>query len=84
MDDEINIIHQNPLGLTPAFNRVGVNTKLTFQAKFHLVGNRDVLSFVRAIADEEVVGEATLGWVKREDADIFSFLVFAGGGGGEQ
>ena len=49
-----------------------------------LVADGDVLALVGAVADEEVIGEAALGGVQGEDADVFGLLVFAGGGGGQQ
>ncbi len=63
---------------------LGRTPKVALEADLDLVGDGDVLALVGAVADEEVVGEAALGGVECEDADVFGFLVFAGGCRGEQ
>ena len=84
VDDEVDVVHQDPLGLAAAFDGVGVGAELAFEAELDLVGDGDVLAVVGAVADEEVVGEAALGGVEGEDADVFGLFVFAGCGCGEQ
>jgi hypothetical protein len=84
MDDEVHIVHQDPLALAASFDRVRINAKLALEPNLDFVSNSNVLTIIGAIADEEVIGETALGWVEGEDADVFSFLVFGGGGGGEQ
>ena len=84
VDDEVDVVHQDPLALAAAFDGVGIDSEVALEADFDLVGDGAVLALVGAVADEEVVGEAALGGVEGHDANIFSFLVFAGGGGGEQ
>ncbi len=84
MDDKVHIIHQDPLGLAAALDGVGVDAEFALEADLDLIGDSDVLAFVGAVADEEVVGETALGGVEGEDADVFSFFVFGGGCGGEQ
>ena len=83
MDDEVDVVHEDPLGLAAAFDRVGVDAEVALEADFDLVRDGDVLALVGAVADEEVVGEAAFGWVEGEDANVFGFFVFAGSGGGE-
>jgi hypothetical protein len=78
VDDEVDVVHEDPLGLAAAFDGVGQSAELTLEAEVDLVGDGDVLALVGAVADEEVVGEAAFGRVEGEDADVFSFLVFAG------
>ena len=82
VDDEVDVVHQDPLALAPAFDGVGVGAEVALETDFDLVGDGDVLAVVGAIADEEVVGEAGFTGVERKDADVFRLLVFAGGGRG--
>jgi hypothetical protein len=78
VDDEVDVVHQDPLALAAAFDGVGVDAEVALEADLDLVGDGDVLALVGAVADEEVVGEAALGGVEGEDADVFGLLVFAG------
>ena len=84
MDDEVDVVHQNPFALATAFDRVRINAKLALEAELDLVGDRNILAIVSAVADKKVVGEAALRGIEGEDANVFSFLVFAGGSSGEQ
>jgi len=84
VDDEIDVVHEDPLGLATAFDGVGIGAEVALQADLDFVGDGDVLALVGAVADEEVVGEAALGRVECEDADVFGFFVFAGCRGCEQ
>ena len=84
MDDEVDVVHEDPVGLAAAFDGVGQGGEVALEAELDLVGDGDVLALVGAVADEEVVGEAAFGGVEGQDADVFGLLVFAGSGGGEQ
>jgi hypothetical protein len=84
VDDEVDVVHEDPLALAAAFDGVGVGVELSLEADFDLIGDGDVLALVGSVADEEVVGEAALGGVEREDADVFGFFVFTGGRCGEE
>ena len=78
MDDEVDVVHEDPFALAAAFDGVGVDAEFAFEAEFDLVGDGYVLSVVGSVADEEVVGESALGGVESEDANVFGFFVFAG------
>ena len=80
VDDEVDIVHQDPLALAAAFYRIGVGAVLPLQSKLDLIGDGHGLPVVGACADEEVVCETALGGIERENADIFRFLFIAGFG----
>ncbi len=84
VDDEVDVIHENPLGLAATLYGVGEGAEVALEADLDFVGDGDVLTLVGSVADEEVVGEAALCGIKCEDADVFSFFVFAGCCRGEQ
>jgi len=49
MHDEVDVVHQDPLALTPSLDGVGIHAELALQPQLDLVGNRDVLAFIRSI-----------------------------------
>ena len=84
VDDEVDVVHEDPLALAAAFDGVGIGVEVALEAELDLVGDGYVLAVVGSVADEEVIGEPALGWIEGEDADVFCFFVFSGGVGGEQ
>ncbi len=78
VDDEVHVIHQDPLTLAATFDRVGIGVEVVLEAKFDLIGDGDRLPIVRAGADQKIIGEAAFRGVKCEDADIFRLFVFTG------
>ena len=84
MDYEVHVVHQDPFGLTAAFDGVGIGGEVALEAQLDLVGDGEVLALVGAVGDEEVVGETAFSGVEGEDADVFGLLVFGGCCGGEQ
>jgi hypothetical protein len=63
VDDEVDIIHQDPVALAAAFDRIGIGAEFALQANFDLITDRDVLAIVGAVSDEEVVGQTALRWI---------------------
>ncbi len=84
MDDEVDVVHENPLALAAALDGGGIGAEVALEADLDFVGDGGVLAVGGAVADEEVVGEAGLAGIEREDADVLGFFVFGGGGCGEQ
>src|ERR1700679_1662019 len=77
MNDEIDIIHQDPLTLATAFDRVGIGAKVALETNLDFIGDRYILTVTETGADEKVVGQAALGWVERENANILRLLFLA-------
>ena len=44
MDDEVDVVHEDPLGLAAAFDRVGIGAEVAFEADLDFVGDGDVLA----------------------------------------
>jgi hypothetical protein len=77
VDDEINVIHEDPLGAAPAFDVVGADVEVLGQALLDGVGDGQDLPLRRTVADHEEVGEiAEVSEV--EDDDILGLLVPGG------
>ena len=84
VDDEVDIVHQDPFALAAALDRVRKGREVALEADLDLVGDSDVLPVVGAVADEKVVGQAALSGVEGKNLDILRLLILAGRGSSEQ
>ena len=84
VNNDVDVVEQNPLGLATAFDRGRVEPELFLEAHLNLVGDGYDLKFIGCGGDEEEVGEARIGGVEFEDAGVFAFFVFAGGYSSEE
>jgi len=83
MDHDVDVIEQNPLSLTPAFDRGGVEAEVLLQAKFNFIGDGYDLAVICSGGDEKEVGETGVCGVELEDASIFALFIVTGGDGRE-
>src|SRR5579859_4686091 len=81
VDDEVHVVHQNPLGLVVAFN-VRRTQSRGLQTQFHLVSNGLDLAGIGSAAEHEVVGESSRPFFHFQDAEFFGLLFEAGLDGG--
>jgi hypothetical protein len=84
VNDDVDVVEENPLGLAAPFDRMCVEAELFFEAEFDFVGDGDDLSIIGGRGDEEEVGEPGVCRVELEDASVFAFFVFAGADGDEE
>src|SRR6267143_646798 len=80
MNDEIDVVEQDPLGLAIAFDVSGVESGL-LQAEFDFFSDGLDLARIGAAAYDEVVGKGSRTLVQFEDGDFFGLLVLTGGDG---
>jgi hypothetical protein len=81
VNDEIRVVHQDPLGLLVAFEADGQFAAL-FQPLGDFVRNRLNLPRVRARADDKVIGERGDS-AQIEDFDVLRFAGIGGANRGE-
>ena len=84
MNDEVHVIHQDPLAPAAPLHGVWIDAVVLLQANLYLVRNCYVLAIIRTIAYQEVVRQATLIGIKGENSYVFCLLIFASGGRGKQ
>ena len=81
VNNEVDVIEQNPLGLVVALGVRGVEAEAALKTELDFVGNGLDLARVGAAAENEIVGEGAGVFVEFEDGDVFGFLVLGGGDG---
>jgi hypothetical protein len=77
VDDEIDVIHQNPHSARAAFDILGSGSNLFPQPTFDFIGNGEDLSVGVAVADHEVIGDVADS-TEVENDDLLGFLVPGG------
>jgi len=77
VDDDVDVVEEDPFGLATAFDGGGVETEFLLEAHLDLVGDGDDLTIVGGGGDEEEVGETGVCGIEFEDASVFAFFVFA-------
>src|SRR5687767_13687128 len=74
MDDEVEVVAQNPFGSIDPFHQPGPLLELALQRLEHAVGNRADVPRVAAGADDEEIGEAAAVPHVEQD-DVLRLLV---------
>src|SRR3954447_16062228 len=75
VDNEVNVVEQDPFAKTLAFYGVGIGAEIALQTYFDLVRNGLCLPLVGAAGDEEEVGEASIYGIELEDAGVFRLFL---------
>ena len=83
MDNDVGVIEENPLALAAAFDGCGVEAEVLLEAELDFIGDGYDLPVICGAGNEEEIGEAGVGGIEREDADVFAFFAFAGFVSGE-
>ena len=84
MDDDVDVVEEDPFALAAAFDRGGVEAVFLLEAELDFVGDGDDLTVVGRGGDEEEIGEARVGGIEFEDPGVFAFFIVAGSDGGEE
>ena len=74
VDDEIEVVHQDPVTYFPSFDVVGIELEVPAQALFHGIGNGEDLPAGRAVADNKVIGDIAQA-PKVQDNDFLGLLL---------
>jgi len=77
VDDDIDEVHQDPLGDAPPFDVLGLVAPFVEEPFLDRVGDRQCLARGGSVADDEVVGEVAEA-PQIENEDVFGFLVARG------
>ena len=80
VDDEVDVVEQDPLGLTITLYMRGVKA-VALQAELDLIGDGLNLARIGAAADYEIVGEGARTFFELEDCDFFGLFFLAGSDG---
>ena len=83
MDDDVDVVEQDPLGLTAAFDGSRVEAEVLLEAHLDFVGDCNHLTIIGSGGDEEEVGETGVCGIEFEDACIFALFVVAGCNGSQ-
>ena len=81
VDDEVNVVHQNPFGVGITFH-TRRDVAVLLQLHLNLIGYRLVLPRIRAVANDQRIGEG--GHVAQiQHSNILCLFGFGGVNGGE-
>ena len=74
VDDEVDVVHQDPLGSPSALDALRLDAQIPGQALLDVIRDRQRLPVRGGMADHEKVGDVT-DVSEVEDDEVFSFLV---------
>ena len=63
MDDEVDVVHQDPVTLAASLHGVRIGAEVALQADLNLIGDGYILAIAKTGADKKVIREAALGFL---------------------